>query len=59
MLFDKFFLCQGIGQILVIFKMVLFTFSMLLLERLMILSDAFEVDVCKQCGILGSMVILQ
>uniref|UniRef100_A0A8B9VF12 DNA-directed RNA polymerase subunit beta n=1 Tax=Anas zonorhyncha TaxID=75864 RepID=A0A8B9VF12_9AVES len=27
--------------------------SMLLLERLMISSDAFEVDVCGQCGLLG------
>ncbi|ELT94631.1 hypothetical protein CAPTEDRAFT_178602 [Capitella teleta] len=27
--------------------------SMLLLERLMISSDAFEVDVCNQCGLLG------
>ncbi|XP_052807521.1 DNA-directed RNA polymerase III subunit RPC2-like [Mya arenaria] len=27
--------------------------SMLLLERLMISSDAFEVDVCEQCGLLG------
>uniref|UniRef100_A0A8C2K1Q0 DNA-directed RNA polymerase n=1 Tax=Cyprinus carpio TaxID=7962 RepID=A0A8C2K1Q0_CYPCA len=27
--------------------------SMLLLERLMISSDAFEVDVCDQCGLLG------
>jgi len=26
---------------------------MLLLERLMISSDAFEVDVCEQCGLLG------
>lgn len=26
---------------------------MLLLERLMISSDAFEVDVCGQCGLLG------
>lgn len=28
-------------------------FSMLLLERLMISSDAFEVDVCNNCGLLG------
>lgn len=27
--------------------------SMLLLERLMISSDAFEVDVCSECGLLG------
>ncbi|MGH0117237.1 UNVERIFIED_CONTAM: hypothetical protein FKN15_046158 [Acipenser sinensis] len=27
--------------------------SMLLLERLMISSDAFEVDMCRQCGLLG------
>lgn len=27
--------------------------SMLLLERLMISSDAFEVDVCGECGLLG------
>ncbi|XP_013408039.1 DNA-directed RNA polymerase III subunit RPC2-like [Lingula anatina] len=27
--------------------------SMLLLERLMISSDAFEVDVCNKCGLLG------
>uniref|UniRef100_UPI00358DE3D5 DNA-directed RNA polymerase III subunit RPC2 isoform X2 n=1 Tax=Myxine glutinosa TaxID=7769 RepID=UPI00358DE3D5 len=27
--------------------------SMLLLERLMISSDAFEVDVCGQCGLMG------
>ena len=27
--------------------------SMLLLERLMISSDAFEVDVCNTCGLLG------
>ncbi|XP_067835324.1 DNA-directed RNA polymerase III subunit RPC2, partial [Heptranchias perlo] len=27
--------------------------SMMLLERLMISSDAFEVDVCGQCGLLG------
>ncbi|KAL5010211.1 hypothetical protein ScPMuIL_012516 [Solemya velum] len=27
--------------------------SMLLLERLMISSDAFEVDVCGQCGLIG------
>lgn len=27
--------------------------SMLLLERLMISSDAFEVDVCGLCGLLG------
>ena len=27
--------------------------SMLLLERLMISSDAFEVDVCGRCGLLG------
>ena len=26
---------------------------MLLLERLMISSDAFNVDVCKKCGLLG------
>uniref|UniRef100_A0A8B9VCC7 DNA-directed RNA polymerase subunit beta n=1 Tax=Anas zonorhyncha TaxID=75864 RepID=A0A8B9VCC7_9AVES len=30
--------------------------SMLLLERLMISSDAFEVDVCGQCGLLGYSV---
>ncbi|XP_065174728.1 DNA-directed RNA polymerase III subunit RPC2-like isoform X2 [Sycon ciliatum] len=29
--------------------------SMLLLERLMISSDAFEVDVCGKCGLLGYM----
>ena len=27
--------------------------SMLLLERLMISSDAFEVQVCMQCGLMG------
>jgi DNA-directed RNA polymerase III subunit RPC2 len=27
--------------------------SMLLLERLMISSDIFEVDVCGKCGLLG------
>ncbi len=27
--------------------------SQLLLERLMILSDAFEVDVCNECGLMG------
>lgn len=26
---------------------------MLLLERLMISSDAFEVDVCSECGLMG------
>ena len=29
--------------------------SMLLLERLMISSDAFEVDVCEECGLMGYM----
>lgn len=28
-------------------------FSMLILERLMISSDQFQVDVCNQCGLLG------
>lgn len=27
--------------------------SMLILERLMISSDAFDVDVCNQCGLMG------
>ena len=27
--------------------------SMLILERLMISSDAFEVDICNKCGLLG------
>ncbi len=26
---------------------------MLLVERLMISSDAFEVDVCEKCGLIG------
>ncbi len=30
-----------------------FTCSMLILERLMISSDAFDVDVCNQCGLMG------
>lgn len=28
-------------------------FSMLIMERLMISSDAFDVDVCGKCGLLG------
>lgn len=28
-------------------------YSMLIMERLMISSDAFEIDVCGRCGLIG------
>ena len=31
----------------------MFLCSMLIMERLMISSDAFEIDVCGQCGLIG------
>ena len=48
-------LSSKLGDSLMYFchRHIMFHCSMLLLERLMISSDAFEVDVCNNCGLLG------